>query len=73
MTNEEIQRTMEFILKSQADSFVQIEGLKEATKGLLEVSRRLVTTTSELVESNHIMKDLLVHQSRRLDRLEGQA
>ena len=73
MTNEEIQRTIEFILKSQVDSVVRIDGLMEASKGILRVSRRLLTTTNELADSNRIMKELFVLQSRRLDRLEGQA
>ena len=86
MTPEEIERTMDFILQSQAESLVrmdrleakqatvtdQVQTLASATSDLASVSRHLVNVQGELIESNSLLRQLVESHSKRLDRLEGE-
>jgi hypothetical protein len=59
------------------DGFTEMQGAITDLSGdvrlLASASGDLVNVSRDLVESNGVMRDLLVLQSKRLDRLEGQA
>ena len=68
MTPEEIQRTMDFILKSQADSVVRMDRMEERFQ---QQDERLQAQIDGLTSATH---DLLIVSRQtlaRLDRLEG--
>ncbi len=66
MNPEEIKRTMDFILQSQADSVVGLDRLAERDERLHAQIDGLVSATRDLLTiSRHVLD--------RLDRLEGEA
>ena len=70
MSPDDIERTMEFILRSQADSVARmgrveetIDSLSSITGDLVGVSRQFLSTHGEFREANRLM-------ATRVDRLE---
>ena len=81
MTPEEIQRTIDFILQSQANAAVRLEGLQEKLDTLVGVTAQFVTTMRVSEESNRgwkaradenflLLTRIAASHSNRLDRLE---
>jgi hypothetical protein len=66
MTPEEINRTMEFILRSQADSVIRMERFSERDERLQAQIDSLASATRDLLTISRNTLD-------RLDRLEGEA
>ena len=66
MTPEEINNTMDFILRSQADSVVRMDHLEERDERLQAQIDSLASATRDLLTISR-------HTLDRLDRLEGEA
>jgi hypothetical protein len=78
MTPEEIQRTMDFILRVQADAAARhdelngtVNTLSAITADLVEISRRSIERASRIEDSIVLLTRIADLQSQRLDRLEN--
>ena len=77
MNSDEINRTIDFILKNQANAATrmdEMEKLQEATsRQVRELSESTTRFQEEMKGFIRILVPLLENHSKRLDRLEGQA
>jgi len=81
MNSDEINRTIDFILQSQANAAVRMDELEKRHYKLAETTNRQIQELSESTTRFQeemkgfirIVVPLLELQSKRLDRLEGQA
>ena len=71
MTPEEIQRTMDFILQSQADSAIRHQEFQAEIDSLKEITGDLVRVSRQTVDSVELLRRIAEIHSRRLDGLEG--
>ena len=70
MTSEEINRTIEFLLQNQANHASRIEETEKQIRKLDVRANRFHEDMKGFIKT---LVNLLEHQSKRLDRLEGQA
>jgi len=71
MNEEQLQRTIEFLIKSQADSVVQNAIINENFQKQQVRQEKLENTVRELALLSRNLLEVEQIHSRRLDRLEG--
>lgn len=69
MTDEERERTMEFILNQQANFFSDIEGLKESVSGLRDSMGDLRDSMGELRDSMGELREAQAQTQKQLDHI----
>jgi|GEM_PF-3627541 len=70
MASDEINRSIEFILQNQANHANRIEETERQFRNLAASTSSFHEDMKEFIK---VLVPLLEHQSKRLDRLEGQA
>ena len=80
MTPEQVQRTMDFILQSQANALIRMDRFHEelrqqkgVVEDLVEISRNGVERNARMDEVMRMIAEILAMQSSRLTRLEDQS